>query len=219
LAAAWLVYFAFHSLLAARGTKAWVAARCPHCLPAYRLAFNVVALGLLPIPLWLSYQLHGPLLWRWPGAWHVLADGLALAAVAGLLWSFRQYDGSEFIGLSQWRRRERGVDDQEHFHLTTAHRFVRHPWYFYILIILWTRSMDRASLLNACVISVYFILGSRLEERKLLHYHGEVYRRYRQRVPALFPLPWRYLGRDDARVLLDQAGRERSRTQGDTRTM
>ena len=32
-------------------------------------------------------------------------------------------------------------------------------------------------------------------------YHGDAYRRYRERVPALFPLPWRYLSRSEAERL------------------
>jgi hypothetical protein len=56
-------------------------------------------------------------------------------------------------------------------------------------------------LLSAIMITLYFIIGSLLEERKLLAYYGEAYREYRQRVPGLFPLPWRNLSREQAREL------------------
>jgi hypothetical protein len=58
--------------------------------------------------------------------------------------------------------------------------------------------MDPAFLTTAVMITLYFVLGSRLEERKLLVYHGDVYRRYRRLVPSLVPLPWRYLTREQA---------------------
>jgi hypothetical protein len=45
------------------------------------------------------------------------------------------------------------------------------------------------------------VVGSRLEERKLVERFGERYRTYRQRVPGLLPLPWRMLGREEARRL------------------
>jgi hypothetical protein len=34
-----------------------------------------------------------------------------------------------------------------------------------------------------------------------VRYHGEIYRRYRQRVPGLFPLPWKYLRDSDVQAL------------------
>ncbi len=49
--------------------------------------------------------------------------------------------------------------------------------------------MDPALLTSAVLITVYIGVGSRLEERKLIVFHGEIYRRYRGRVPALFSVP------------------------------
>jgi hypothetical protein len=45
--AAWLAYFIVHSLLASLAVKKWIAARWPDFMPAYRLAFNMIALVLL----------------------------------------------------------------------------------------------------------------------------------------------------------------------------
>jgi hypothetical protein len=59
-------------------------------------------------------------------------------------------------------------------------------------------------------ITLYFVLGSRLEESKLIVYYGDIYRRYRERVPALLPLPWRYLSQQEAAALLASATQSRS---------
>jgi protein-S-isoprenylcysteine O-methyltransferase Ste14 len=58
--------------------------------------------------------------------------------------------------------------------------------------------MDLAFLVTAVVMTLYFIFGAHLEEQKLIIYHGEKYRRYRELVPGLVPLPWRYLSRAQA---------------------
>jgi methanethiol S-methyltransferase len=198
LSVAWLAYFALHSLLASLAVKRWVAARHPGLMPAYRLGFNAVAvLAALPIA-WLFYRHPGPTLWQWAGAQAWLANMLALAAIGGFFQSLRFYDMEEFVGLRQLRRGTRTVEDQERFHLSPFHRYVRHPWYFFSLAIVWTRDMNAAMLVSAVMITAYFIVGSRLEEKKLLLYHGERYRRYRDKVAGLVPLPWKILARDEA---------------------
>jgi protein-S-isoprenylcysteine O-methyltransferase Ste14 len=193
LALGWIAYFALHSLLASLAVKRAVAARWPRVVPAYRLGYNAIAVALVaPLVVW-TLAHPGAALWRWSGAWGWVADGLALLALIGVAWTLRDYDGSEFLGLRQWRDREARVEDQERLHLSALHRFVRHPWYSLGLVLVWTRDMDAARLVAALLATGYILIGLRLEERKLLEYHGERYRAYRARVPALVPLPWRWL--------------------------
>jgi protein-S-isoprenylcysteine O-methyltransferase Ste14 len=201
LIGAWLLYFLIHSLLASLRCKRWVAAHWPGVMPAYRLLFNLQSLVLLLPPLYLAYTMDGPWLWRWQGAAAWVANGVALVALGLFYWTSRFYDSGEFSGLKQWRERLRLVEDQEGFHLSPLHRFVRHPWYFLGLVLLWSRDMNLAFLLSSLAATGYFVLGSRLEERKLVTYHGDLYRRYQRLVPALLPLPWRYLSRSEAEAL------------------
>jgi protein-S-isoprenylcysteine O-methyltransferase Ste14 len=98
----------------------------------------------------------------------------------------------------------RKVEDQEHFQLSPFHRYVRHPWYFFGLVLLWTRDMNATTLLSSAFITLYFVIGSRMEEKKLLVYHGDSYRRYMARVPGLLPLPWKTLTAEEAETLLKQ---------------
>ena len=107
----WLAYAALHSVLASLWFKRVVAARWPRLAPAYRLGFNLLAVLLLVPPLWLTFAWRGPLLWSWDGGWAWLANALALAAVAGFLWSTRYYDMGVFYGSTQWRTRERAAED------------------------------------------------------------------------------------------------------------
>ncbi|MDJ0780143.1 MAG: hypothetical protein QNJ85_19915 [Gammaproteobacteria bacterium] len=201
LIVSWLVYFGLHSLLASIGAKQYVAQRWPRAMPAYRLVYNGLAVVLLAVPLWLSLAGSGPWLWRWSGVAFYLSLILSLAALAGFLWSLKFYDLSEFVGLRQLREHNASVDDQEQFQLSPLHRRVRHPWYFFALVIVWTRDMNAPMLVTAILITLYFIIGSRLEEQKLIRYHGEIYRRYRERVPGLVPLPWKFLRDADVQAL------------------
>lgn len=205
----WLVYFVVHSALASFRLKRWFARRFPEGTPFYRAGFNFVSLVLLLPILWQMQRHPGPLWWAWHGwaAW--LGNGLALAAIGGFIVSLRHYDGQEFLGLAQLRAaREMTIDGSEQFRISPFHRVVRHPWYSFSLVIIWTRDMNEAMVVSAVLLTLYFVIGSRLEEKKLIACHGDVYRRYARLVPGLIPRPWKLLSAAEAAALIATA-RER----------
>lgn len=204
LTATWGGYFALHSLLASHAMKAEVARRWPRFARRYRLFYNTVALVTLVPVLALMASTPGPWLWRWHGAWGWLADALALCALAGFVWSARYYDLGEFAGL---RRACADGPATGGLRISPLHRHVRHPWYSLGLVLIWTRDMDAAWLVSALAITAYLVVGSRLEERKLVAEFGEAYRAYQRRVPGLVPRPWRRLTPAEGRELEALAAR------------
>ncbi len=205
LSAAWIAYVALHSWFASLGFKRWFAARWPRLFPSYRLIYNAVA-TLLALPIaWLVFAVPSPTLWTWQGAWAWLMQGLGLLALAGFVWSARFYDGLTFLGLRRGHEGHIG-SAEEPLVISPLHRFVRHPWYFLGLVLIWTRDMNLHWFITCVIATVYFIIGSRLEECKLELAYGERYARYRARVPGLFPLPWRYLDAAQARALQGKGG-------------
>ena len=214
LAAAWIGYFVLHSALASLVAKDFVAGRWPTLVPAYRLAFNLLAVLLLAVPGAFSFGWEGPLLWAWGGPWGWLSLLAAGVAIGGFAWSLKAYDSGEFSGFTQWRRRESRTEDQETLHLSPLHRHVRHPWYACALLLLWTRDMDAVRLLSVALITAYFVVGSWFEERKLIGYHGPAYQAYRGVVPGLLPWPGRSINPARAAELERMAAAYR-REQGD----
>lgn len=208
LAGVWALYFAAHSLLATPALKARAARHGARWRRGYRLAYNLLALVLILPPVWLTFRLDGPAIITWSGwAWW-LAQSAALLAVLGFLSTLPRYDMRHFLGLRQWRGEaitDGGVEPWEPLRVSGAHRYVRHPWYFLGLVVLWTRDLDLAALVTAGAITGYLIVGSRLEERKLLAAYGEAYADYRRRVPGLVPLPGRALSREEAEELARRA--------------
>ncbi len=202
LASAWILYAAIHSILASNACKSWFQMHFPEGFRAYRLTFNLGSILLLIPPLWLLFTYPGEPLWQWPVVVGWIMNVAALAAVAGFFTTLSSYDMAEFIGTRQLADRNDSINDQAPMGLSWAHRFVRHPWYFFGLIIIWTREMDAALLLSAVILTLYLIVGSRLEEKKLVLLYGDTYRRYMQRVPGLIPLPWRYLRRSQVQEIL-----------------
>lgn len=192
LALAWLAYAVLHSLLAADRTKAILARRWPVLAARYRLAYNVLAVLLLSPVVAMIYAHPGPVLWTWTGTAFWIANGLAMIAIASIVLVPTGYDVRAFAGLAP---------EPPAFVVGPWHRIVRHPWYFVGLVLVWTRDMDLATFVSALSITIYFVIGSRLEETKLARVLGEPYREYLRRVPGLVPLPWRVLDEKTARRL------------------
>jgi len=204
LMVSWLGYFALHSLLASLKVKNRVASAKPSLMPYYRLVFNLLALIFLVLPLALTFQcVAGPLLIQWSESWKWVSWLMIATAILLFAWTMKYYDGSEFLGLKQLKNKVESVEDQEQFHLSPVHRFVRHPWYLVGILIVWSRDMTMAELISSLMITLYFFLGSRLEEQKLMRYHGERYRQYCSLVPGIVPLPWKVLSKEKANELVN----------------
>ena len=78
------------------------------------------------------------------------------------------------------------------FRAPLLYRRVRHPIYLGVLLAVWaTPLMTGGHLLFSMVITGYILIGIQLEERDLIQQFGDQYRRYRQQVAMLVPLPGR----------------------------
>ncbi len=193
--------------------KQWATERQPRIAPLDRLVYSILALVLLVPPVGWTHRLRDDLIGVWDGVWGYAAQALLLMALAGFLGSLRYYGMKIFLGLQQWRQRRSNPGDPGPLCLSPLHRSVRHPWYSLGMLIVWTPDIDGVWLASALLITGYFLIGSRLEEQKLLIHYGEVYRRYQRRVPAFLPWFGRTLTRDEARALTALAMSESPREQ------
>lgn len=76
------------------------------------------------------------------------------------------------------------------FKETLLYRWLRHPLMLGFIIAFWaTPDMTQGHLLFAVVTTAYILLAIQIEERTLMALHGEEYRRYRERVSMIIPLP------------------------------
>jgi protein-S-isoprenylcysteine O-methyltransferase Ste14 len=192
LAAAWCLWCALHSLMVAPAVTRSVQQRLPALHRRYRMVYNLVSLFTLVPVLAYGVALNGPVLFRWEGALRILQVSLLSAALACFVLGARRYDLRQFLGL----RPAHNVDDCRA--LTADCRLdqggvlgvVRHPWYAGGILLVWARDLSAAALVTSLCVSIYFVVGAMLEERKLVARFGQAYRDYQQRVSMLVPIKW-----------------------------
>jgi methanethiol S-methyltransferase len=191
LALAWTAYCMLHSAMISETVTRFLKRRLGDSFRFYRLFFNSVAvLTLIPV-LWYSHSLRQEAIVRWEGVWLVLQYLLMACGVLLVIAGGRHYSLRQFVGISQLQGASSGglaagggIDSSGVLGL------VRHPWYTAVVLLLWARNLDMAALVGNGVLTVYIVVGTLLEERKLVHEFGDAYRSYQRRVSMFVPLKW-----------------------------
>lgn len=187
---AFVLYGLLHSITAALWFKALIYKSLGQWVERYyRFLYSVFStLGILPI-FALPMLLPDTALWKIPAPWVYLTGTLQLLALLALSYSVLQAGAMTFVGIPQALGME---DAQETLNINGLYRFMRHPLYTFSLIFIWltpTMTLNWLSLYVA--FTLYFIIGSIFEERKLVTQFGQAYIDYQQTTGMFFPNPFR----------------------------
>jgi protein-S-isoprenylcysteine O-methyltransferase Ste14 len=189
-----MIWAILHSLTAAVRTKQFIRQmmgdRAYEGL--YRLLYNSFSIvTILPVLYVLATRVSAVPIWAARSPFSFIMNGMQLIGLIGLTIALGQTDIWDFAGLRQARHYLSG--DKKPMpppKLVTdgMYRLVRHPLYFFSLLVLWFNPvMGLNSLIFTAATTLYFWIGSIYEERKLLDFFGEAYRDYQQQVPRLVP--------------------------------
>ncbi len=182
-----VVYSAVHSFLASLWVKTWARQRLGSRVNRwYRLIYNLFAvISALPI-LGLLLTLPDQTIYQIPFPWVLLTSVGQLAGILIIIVGILQTDLWHFIGLRQIIDPKSSASTE--MVTTGLYRWVRHPLYMGGLLLIWLTPVMTVNLLTIFIqLTVYLIVGAKLEEQRLIQEFGEAYREYQQRVPRLLP--------------------------------
>jgi methanethiol S-methyltransferase len=100
-------------------------------------------------------------------------------------------DHFDLFGLKQvWKYLRQERYEPPNFRTPGPYRLVRHPLYLGFMISFWSAPrMTSGHLFFAVMCTGFILFAIQLEERDLIGFHGDEYRRYRKGVSMLLPLP------------------------------
>jgi len=194
LALLWGAYCAVHSALISIPVTNWFRKVLAGGYRFYRLSFNIFSLiTLVPLVMYSqSAPFHSEPLFAWGGYWEIVRYSLVGLGVLLFVAGACHYSMLQFLGVNQIRKASVGgaiaaggdLDDSGVLGL------VRHPWYVAVFLLIWAGDQNAAAITVNLVLSAYLIVGTLLEERKLVIEFGEKYRSYQDRVSMFVPLKW-----------------------------
>ena len=181
-----LLFFFQHSAMVRQSFKRWLARFVPdHYLGAI---YSIVS-GLVLLSVVFFWQESELVIVTATGVWWWFARAVFVLAVAGITWGAMSLRGFDALGLRPIRHRFRtGEPTSSVLAVRGPYRWVRHPLYFFVLLMIWSYpnlTLDRA-LFNV-MWSLWIVIGTVFEERDLVAEFGDRYRLYQRNVPMLIP--------------------------------
>ena len=192
----WVTWCVLHSVMISPAVTGRLRQNLGDHYRYYRLAFNVFSLVTFTLAMLYNRSLITPVVLRLEGAWYVVQLGLLFVAFWLFLAGGRHYDLLYTLGVRQLLGGATHGAITKSGGLTTSGLLgvTRHPWYLATMLLIWThqRELTVAGLIVKGILTVYVVVGTILEERKLVAEFGDEYRQYQRDVAMLFP--WKFGG-------------------------
>lgn len=111
---------------------------------------------------------------------------------------FFDYDSLSFFGIRQIINfgKVNRINAQKTIKKKGLLGVIRHPMYLALIIFLWTSTFNTLDILVNTILTIYVIIGTILEEKKLVLEFGNAYKKYQDEVPMLIPFTKRAMSRD-----------------------
>jgi protein-S-isoprenylcysteine O-methyltransferase Ste14 len=186
----WAAYCAIHSYLISIAFTNLMMRKLKKYYAFYRMFYVLLSFVLLFPIINYSDQIDDKVIIVYSQSLSAVRYALAWGSVGMFAWAFFfNYDALSFFGIRQILNLNKGKDNSADGELKRNGLLglMRHPMYFALILFLWCHTFRMLDIIVNIVLTIYIIIGARLEERKLILEFGETYIGYQDEVPMLIP--------------------------------
>jgi methanethiol S-methyltransferase len=189
IALIWTGYCALHSYLISIRLTKWIMQILKNYYAFYRLFYIIISIVLFIPALQYSKQLESEIIIVYNPPWSIFRYILMICSLLIFFKAFFfDYDALSFFGIRQILHFKKQPENQSNeIKKNGLLGIVRHPMYLALIIYLWCQTSRLSEIVANSVLTIYIIIGTILEERKLVLEFGDSYIRYKKEVPMLIP--------------------------------
>ena len=186
----WISYCVLHSFLISVSFTKYVSNLLKDYYSFYRLFYVLVSVVLL-IPL-INYtaDIDRTIIISYEIPWSIIRNICMYGSLLMFFWAFFfSYDPLSFFGIRQILNFKRSDEKNSAIDIKQKGLLgvVRHPMYLALIIYLWMQTFRVVDIIVNTILTIYVVIGTLLEEKKLINEFGESYKQYQKRVPMLIP--------------------------------
>jgi protein-S-isoprenylcysteine O-methyltransferase Ste14 len=182
-----LLFFIQHSVMVRKSFRRWLARSTPD---AYVSAIYAICSSLVLLAVVIFWQRSASALIEPNGVYRIPFHAVFLLSLVGFVWGVRALKSFDPFGITPIRHHLQGTEPKpERFIVAGPYRWVRHPLYLFMILIIWAcpdLTLDRL-LFNLLWTTWIVTVGTIMEERDLVAEFGNIYREYQRKVPMLIP--------------------------------
>jgi protein-S-isoprenylcysteine O-methyltransferase Ste14 len=186
----WAAYCALHSFLISVGFTALMTRWLKNYYAFYRLFYVAISFILLVPLIRFTAEFASPVIIAYNAPLSVARYALMSGALLLFFWAFFfDYDSLSFFGIRQILNfgKPNTAATPVELKRNGLLGMVRHPMYLALILYLWCQTFRMMDLAINTLLTLYVLIGTWLEERKLVLEFGEAYLQYQKEVPMLIP--------------------------------
>jgi protein-S-isoprenylcysteine O-methyltransferase Ste14 len=186
----WTAYCALHSFLISVRFTTLMTRLLGNYFAFYRLFYVVVSFILLVPLIRFTGEFESPVIMTNNPPLSFARYALMAGALLMFFWAFFfDYDSLSFFGIRQILNLAKPTTAATPVELkrTGLLGMVRHPMYLALIIYLWCQTFRMMDLVINTLLTLYVLIGTWLEEKKLILEFGKAYLQYQRQVPMLIP--------------------------------
>lgn len=187
----WTGFYALHSFLAYNSTKKYFQQLLQKQFRFYRLGFNVISVIYFGAIIYYQFSITTVHVFSENLITKIIGATIFFSGLIILLIAFKSFNLAEFFGIEQMNENvKQQKNNQPQLIKTGLYKYVRHPLYFGIIVMLSGGIIllpMYSTLVFITATLLYLPVGVGLEEEKLITEFGEQYLQYKKEVKMLIP--------------------------------